>query len=264
MFKKANIYLVPMLFMSVSCYAETVTYMAKCSVENKNTIPGYSGEFTGDQSVYDLTSTPNPGMDEANSVCVGNKSKYTTTGKCASITKNNNEKTEITIVTLTKQTTKENEKCLGKLESLEKAKEGHSIGIVSNSSDNKTENITGLTYGTLLVPYKYQFGGDKSFSGNASLGGYIGFKQDRTTITGAAVEYVLFAGMSPISVQKVENGQKSTQTLTGFTTGVAIIGTVNKTFQVGAVLGWDHTSGNDYVNNHKPWIAFAIGYGFSK
>jgi hypothetical protein len=122
----------------------------------------------------------------------------------------------------------------------------------------------GLTYGTLIVPYKMQLKGDRGTSGSASLGGYLGFRQDRSGITGLALQYVFFAGGASISVVQNVNGQQVSQDVTGFTYGVALLGTVKDTFQLGVVLGADRVNRNvRYVNNNKPWIAFSLGFDFS-
>lgn len=122
----------------------------------------------------------------------------------------------------------------------------------------------GLTYGTLLVPYKMQLKGDKGLAGKASLGGYLGFRQDRSGVTGLALQYVMFAGASSISVTQVVDGQPVTQDMTGLSYGLALLGTVKDTFQLGVVIGADRVNKNaKYVNNNKPWIALSLGFDFS-
>lgn len=41
----------------------------------------------------------------------------------------------------------------------------------------------GFTFGTLFVPFKYQFRGDRSLAGGATLGGYMGY---RSTVWGTS------------------------------------------------------------------------------
>jgi hypothetical protein len=122
----------------------------------------------------------------------------------------------------------------------------------------------GLTYGTLIVPYKMQLKGDRGTSGGASLGGYLGFRQDRSGITGLALQYVFFAGGASISVVQNVDGQSVSQDVTGLTYGVALLGTVKDTFQLGVVVGADRVNRNvKYGNNNKPWIALSLGFDFS-
>lgn len=122
----------------------------------------------------------------------------------------------------------------------------------------------GLTYGTLIVPYKMQLKGDRGTSGSASLGGYLGWRQDRSGITGLALQYVFFAGGASIPVVQNVDGQPVNQDVTGLSYGVALLGTVKDTFQLGLVLGADRVNRNvKYANNNKPWVAFSLGFDFS-
>jgi hypothetical protein len=122
----------------------------------------------------------------------------------------------------------------------------------------------GLTYGMLLVPYKYQLTGDRSFSGKASVGGYLGFRQDKSGWTGLALQYVAFLGASSISVTQNVDGSPVSQDLTGVSYGLALLGTVKQAFQLGVVIGADRVNRNaGYVNNGKPWIAVSLGFDFS-
>jgi hypothetical protein len=122
----------------------------------------------------------------------------------------------------------------------------------------------GLTYGTLLVPYKYQLKGDRSLSGKASIGGYLGFRQDRSGWTGLALQYVAFVGASSISVAQTVDGSPVTQDMTGLSYGLALLGTVKEAFQLGVVIGADRVNRNaHYVNNGKPWVAVSLGFDFS-
>lgn len=122
----------------------------------------------------------------------------------------------------------------------------------------------GLTYGTLLVPFKYQLRGDKSFTGQSSLGGYIGFRQDRSGLTGLALQYVGFLGGASVPVQQTVDGKSVTQQIAGVSYGLGLIGTVKENFQMGVILGADRVSKNaGYVNNGKPWVAVSLGFAFS-
>jgi hypothetical protein len=122
----------------------------------------------------------------------------------------------------------------------------------------------GLTYGTLLVPFKYQLSGDKSFAGRSSLGGYMGYRQDRSGLTGLAVQYVAFLGGASVPVQQTVDGKTVTQEITGVSYGLGLIGTIKENFQMGVILGADRVSKNaGYVNNGKPWLAVSLGFAFS-
>lgn len=122
----------------------------------------------------------------------------------------------------------------------------------------------GLTYGALLVPYKYQLKGDRSFGSKAAVGGYLGFRQDKSGITGLALQYVGFLGVASVPVTQTVDGKPVTQELTGVSYGLGLLGTVKGEFQMGLVIGADRVSkSSGYINNGKPWVAISLGFGFS-
>ena len=122
----------------------------------------------------------------------------------------------------------------------------------------------GLTYGTLLVPFKYQAKGSKDFTGSTSLGGYLGFRQDRSGYTGLALQYVAFLGGTIIQVPTTTGTTTTNQDRGGISYGLGILGTVKDSFHMGLVVGADHVSPSaGYVNNNKPWVAVSLGFSFS-
>ena len=122
----------------------------------------------------------------------------------------------------------------------------------------------GLTYGMLLVPFKYHFTGDKDFTGSTSVGGYLGFRQDKSGLTGLAAQYVVFLGATSVEVAQTVDGQSTSQNLTGVSYGVGILGTVKGDFHMGVVLGADRVNKNaGYKDNGKAWLAVSLGFAFS-
>lgn len=123
----------------------------------------------------------------------------------------------------------------------------------------------GWAFGTLLVPFKYQFKGDKNFSGGATLGGYAGFRFDRTSVLGLALQGIVFAGGSNIQVNQTVNGKITSQNMLGISYGLGLLGTIKDSFHLGIVLGADRVNDSaNYQNNGKPWIAISLGFQFSK
>lgn len=119
----------------------------------------------------------------------------------------------------------------------------------------------GWTYGTLVVPYKYQFRGDRSVTGGATLGGYVG---RRFLISGLSNQWIVFAGLTKVDVPSEKDGQTTTEQLAGLSYGVGLLTTVKQAFQLGVVVGADRVSKSaEYVNNGKPWISLSIGFDFS-
>jgi hypothetical protein len=120
---------------------------------------------------------------------------------------------------------------------------------------------TGITYGALVVPFKYQTSGAKDFVGSAAVGGYAGYRFEDLRKLGITATPIAFMGASNISVPA---GSTSTsENVMGFSYGVGLIGTFKGSFQTGIVIGWDRVGKNiGYQYNGKPWIALEIGYAF--
>lgn len=122
----------------------------------------------------------------------------------------------------------------------------------------------GVTYGTLLVPYKYHRSGEKGFSGGTSLGGYLGYRLDRTGFTGFETNFISFVGATSVAVPEIVDGVARTSNRAGVSYGVGLLATVKDEFQIGLVIGRDRVDDSaNYVRNGKSWLALSIGYEFS-
>jgi hypothetical protein len=129
--------------------------------------------------------------------------------------------------------------------------------IRKDDLENRGLARTGMTYGALVVPYKYHLTGQRDFTGGASLGGYLGYRLETTKYVGFTLTPVAFLGGSNISV--------GAQNLAGLSYGLGLIGTFKGTFQAGAVIGWDQVGKSaGYQYNGKPWLAVEIGYSFAQ
>ena len=163
------------------------------------------------------------------------------------------------------ESTPANARCalLGGVADMVDAKPGDLVTMAPGQFDVIPKDRHGLTYGTLLVPFKYHFRGSKNLSGGTSLGGYLGWRVDRARL-GIAIQTVAFMGATMIEVTKSVDGQAKTENLAGLSAGLGFIGTVKDDFQLGIVLGWDRINKNtDYKDNGKPWLAVSLGFSFS-
>ncbi|MEJ7806918.1 MAG: hypothetical protein WKG03_13480 [Telluria sp.] len=124
-------------------------------------------------------------------------------------------------------------------------------------------NISGLTYGVLVVPFKYHLTGTKEFKGSGSIGPYAGYKQESGN-WGASLEYVGFLGLTSIAVERNIDGIRTTDNLSGVSFGGGVIGRIRDDFQVGLIIGADRVGKSArYADNGKLWLAVSIGYAFS-
>lgn len=143
--------------------------------------------------------------------------------------------------------------------------------ILLRSADLKVGNPyrSGFAYGTLLVPYKYHFKGDRSFGEGASLGGYFGWRGSTNGVgfvrDGIELQGIGFLGATTKSVKQTKDGKEQSLNLTGVSFGVGILGEIKDSFQIGFIVGQDKfNKGSPYENNGKFWAALSLGYTISK
>jgi hypothetical protein len=133
-------------------------------------------------------------------------------------------------------------------------------------------NRHGWAFGTLLVPFKYQLRGDRSTSGGATLGGYVGY---RSALLGTSWQTIVFAGPTKVEVAVTTPAKAATattpaveaktdlQSLAGLSYGAGFLGSIKESFKWGLVFGADQVSRSaNYVNNGKLWISLSLGYEF--
>jgi hypothetical protein len=149
---------------------------------------------------------------------------------------------------------------------------GATIALPSKLLSSVPPNRYGWSFGTLFVPYKYQLRGDRSTSGGATLGGYVGY---RATIKGTALQAIVFAGGTKVEVAKLTPGTPATATtpavepkselesLAGLSYGTGVVGAIKESFKWGLVFGFDRVSRSvSYVNNGKMWVSLSLGFEF--
>jgi hypothetical protein len=120
----------------------------------------------------------------------------------------------------------------------------------------------GLAYGLLYIPFKFHPGNPKDISTGSSVGGYVGYKH----VWGSSeLNYIIFAGLTSISVQQSNNNTTNNQNITGFSGGSGVLLNLGGSFHGGLVYGWDYVSSSaNYTYNGKPWFAIEFGFDFTK
>lgn len=137
--------------------------------------------------------------------------------------------------------------------------EGHQYSMSKDAYQQAAPASTGLAAGALVVPFKYYTGGDHSFTGNAAIGGYVGWRYNDAAFGYSLTPIVFFGGTS---IAAKDSAGKD-QNFSGLSYGAGLIGGVGSNFQLGVVLGWDRISSSaGWVNNNKPWLALEVGYSF--
>lgn len=137
------------------------------------------------------------------------------------------------------------------------------IEIESTAFKEAYPNRYGITFGGLVVPFKYQVAGSKDFKGGSSVGAYIGYRFDNN-IWGFELKPIVFLGGGTVAVEQNIDGVKKVQNLAGFSAGIGLIGSFKEKFQIGLVLGADRVNKSaGYIDNGKGWIALSFGVPFS-
>lgn len=116
----------------------------------------------------------------------------------------------------------------------------------------------GWDYGVLVAPYKYH-PQDRTLTGEATLGGYAGY---RYSWPGVSITVpVLSAGVGVVNVLK-DGTTTDTKSAPSFSISGGAIISLTKTglFQIGILFGADWAGkGNHYRYEGQPWIAVSFG-----
>lgn len=236
----------------------TVVQFAKPASDHDNYL-GDRVKFKFDRRVLRLDMTKRvaaPEGYETSEACVPKNTELKGRGAVRGVDKS--EKSMA--VFLVKDTPAEED--AGRCDKSRLVKEGDLVLIDAGEIEEIPPHRSGLTYGTLMVPYKYQFRGDRSVSGGATLGGYLGYRWANSYFE---TKLIAFAGASNVTAQLAgADGQVGPRNLTAISYGIGALGLVKNSFELGLVLGVDKTSRNSgYVNSNKPWLAVSLGFDFS-
>jgi len=141
--------------------------------------------------------------------------------------------------------------------------EGDQIFLTSDQL-NTDELYTrrGITFGALAVPFKYELGAHQKMKPSATVGPYLGYKFD-DAVAGLSIAPIVFFGASDIPISKSETtvANATDTNAFGLSGGAGFIGSIKKSFHMGAVIGWDHVDrSQQYLYSNKPWLAVIFGW----
>ena len=149
-------------------------------------------------------------------------------------------------------------KCKGGL-----VKTGVEYAVKATELQNTAALNQGVDYGLLVLPYKYHFT-DQSLTGEATLGGYAGYK---FSWPGIAISFpVVSAGVGVVNTTQ-QSGVSTSGTAPSFTFAGGLIINLTKTglFQIGIIAGADWAGKNSqYKYEGQPWVAVSFGTNFTK
>lgn len=130
-------------------------------------------------------------------------------------------------------------------------------------------SYVGLTYGALVIPFKWQFH-DHSIAGSASLGPYVGYQLGKSWGDfGINITPLASFGITNIAVQNQANSS-TLSNIMGFTLAVGAGFSINKSqssLQGGFVCGQDRagtSTPTPYKYEGKTWCALELGFPFTQ
>jgi opacity protein-like surface antigen len=121
--------------------------------------------------------------------------------------------------------------------------------LVSNS-------FRGVVSGPLIIPFKYRTG-DKSFSGEATLGYYAGWGMDLFD-TGVGITPMLSAGLTQVSV--ADGTGDGTENKSGFTWAAGFLFQNWDGMNIGIVYGEDRIGDKGWEHEGDGWWSISMGW----
>lgn len=121
---------------------------------------------------------------------------------------------------------------------------------------------SGITFGALVVPFKYRLGAKELVSSSA-IAPYIGFRTAWLQGFGMTFTPILAAGLSLVPVTDAGTSTTATKSAYTFAAGLRLTSSKSESFSAGLILGRDFLNKVDKAgdkNADKPWVSFYLGY----
>lgn len=121
---------------------------------------------------------------------------------------------------------------------------------------------TGLTFGTLVVPFKFRLGSNNKLVSSSTIAPYLGWRYSRFQGYGTDVIPVMAAGLALVPITNPVTGENETKT--GFSTafGLTLTNVKSANFSAGILVGRDFLSKSDHAldaSSKKVWISIWLG-----
>lgn len=122
---------------------------------------------------------------------------------------------------------------------------------------------SGVTFGGLLVPFKYRLGNAKELVSSSTMAPFVGFRTAWFQNWGLSFTPVLAAGLSLVPVTDAGTSTTSTRAAYTLALGARLTSSKNENFSAGLVFGRDFLSRADRATDptvSKPWVSFYVGF----
>jgi len=121
---------------------------------------------------------------------------------------------------------------------------------------------TGVTFGGLVVPFKYRLGGDRGIITSATIAPYVGFRTGLGSSWGLSFTPIFSAGLGLVPVTDASTSKTETRPALSLATGFRMGSSKNDKFSSGLIFGRDLLSKSDRdldPNVNKWWVSFYLG-----
>lgn len=147
-------------------------------------------------------------------------------------------------------------------ENSEKVEVGGAYIIEGDAIDTVRYKVTGLTYGTLIVPFKFRMGSDRKIASSSTIAPYLGFRSRHFQMWGNEIVPVVSAGLALVPVH--DPATNTTDTKAAFSTAFGLTLRIARSdkFTAGVLLGKDFLGNTDKKLDpsvNKMWFSIWIG-----
>jgi hypothetical protein len=121
---------------------------------------------------------------------------------------------------------------------------------------------SGVTFGGLVVPFKFYLSGDNKIAASSTVAPYIGYS-NYSTVPGLIVTPIFSAGLGLVSVANPTSNATETKPAFSTALGFKVTSIKNQNFNAGILVGKDFLSKADRDNDpvvSKLWLSFYVGY----
>ncbi len=121
---------------------------------------------------------------------------------------------------------------------------------------------SGISFGGLVVPFKFRLGSSKELVSSASIAPYVGFRTASFAF-GLSFTPVLAAGLSLVPVADPSTNSTSSKSAYTLAIGFRLASSKNENFNAGFLIGKDYLSAADRALDPsvtEKWISIYLGY----
>ncbi len=121
---------------------------------------------------------------------------------------------------------------------------------------------TGISFGALVIPFKYRLGEDKELLSSPAVAPYVGFRTSWLQSFGLTFTPVMAAGLSLVPVPTADGKETENKAAYTVALGWRISSSKNEKFSAGLLYGRDFLGRRDTDATPKlkrPWLSFYLG-----